>query len=78
MPRALASLMEENHTHLDTVGVSHPSLEEIQEVTPSFGLSTKLTGAGGMGRAVTLVPNGVLSNLDSGYAAGYAGYKLMV
>ena len=67
MLRALASLMEENHAHLDTLGVSHPSLEEIREVTSSFGLSTKLTGAGGGGCAVTLVPDGVLSILNSGY-----------
>jgi mevalonate kinase len=58
MLQALASLMQENHAHLDTLGVSHPSLEEIREVTSSFGLSTKLTGAGGGGCAVTLVPDG--------------------
>jgi mevalonate kinase len=64
MLQALASLMQENHAHLVTLGVSHPSLEEIREVTSSFGLSTKLTGAGGGGCAVTLVPDGVLSLLD--------------
>ncbi|SRR5258706_12767174 len=61
MLQALSSLMEENHAHLVTLGVSHPSLEEIREVTSSFGLSTKLTGAGGGGCAVTLVPDGGLS-----------------
>jgi mevalonate kinase len=67
MLQALASLMQENHAHLVTLGVSHPSLEKIREVTASFGLSTKLTGAGGGGCAVTLVPDGVLSLLDSLY-----------
>ena len=50
--------MEENHRHLVTLGVSHPSLETIKEKTATpFGLSTKLTGAGGGGCAVTLIPD---------------------
>ncbi|PPR02595.1 hypothetical protein CVT24_002166 [Panaeolus cyanescens] len=55
---ALSALMEENHKHLVTLGVSHPSLETIREKTASpHGLTTKLTGAGGGGCAVTLVPD---------------------
>jgi len=56
---ALAKLIEENHGHLRTLGVSHPSLERILEVTKEkpFELSTKLTGAGGGGCAVTLIPD---------------------
>lgn len=51
--------MEENHRHLVTLGVSHPSLETIKATTATpFGLSTKLTGAGGGGCAVTLIPDG--------------------
>jgi len=51
--------MDENHGHLVTLGVSHPSLEAIKEKTRTpFGLSTKLTGAGGGGCAVTLIPDG--------------------
>ncbi len=41
-----------------TLGVTHPSLEEIRELTGDYGLATKLTGAGGGGCAVTLVPDG--------------------
>ena len=51
--------MRENHQHLVTLGVSHPSLETIREKTANpHGLSTKLTGAGGGGCAVTLIPDG--------------------
>lgn len=41
------------------MGVSHPALEAIKAKTKSspFGLSTKLTGAGGGGCAVTLIPD---------------------
>jgi len=57
---AISALIEENHAHLTTMGVSHPSLEAIKAKTKSspYGLSTKLTGAGGGGCAVTLVPDG--------------------
>ncbi|BEI87502.1 uncharacterized protein CcaverHIS019_0102200 [Cutaneotrichosporon cavernicola] len=53
----LGALMRENHTHLRTLGVSHPSLESVVSTTSKFGLATKLTGAGGGGCAVTLVPD---------------------
>jgi mevalonate kinase len=57
--------MDENHTHLVTLGVSHPVLEQIKEITarPEYGLHTKLTGAGGGGCAVTLIPDGTPTNL---------------
>lgn len=55
---SMQALIEENHTHLVTLGVSHPSLEHVRRVTKEYGLSTKLTGAGGGGCAVTLVPDG--------------------
>jgi len=56
---AISALIEENHAHLATMGVSHVSLEAIKAKTKSspYGLSTKLTGAGGGGCAVTLVPD---------------------
>ncbi|KAK1215027.1 cystathionine beta-lyase [Marasmius sp. AFHP31] len=55
----LAALITENHNHLVTLKVSHPALEAIREKTaaPPYGLSTKLTGAGGGGCAVTLIPD---------------------
>ena len=53
-------MIDENHAHLKTLGVSHPSLEMIVAATQAdpFNLSTKLTGAGGGGCAVTLIPDG--------------------
>ncbi|KAF8867871.1 GHMP kinase [Infundibulicybe gibba] len=55
----LAALITENHTHLVALGVSHPALEAIRSRTAvaPYGLSSKLTGAGGGGCAVTLVPD---------------------
>lgn len=57
---ALAALITENHAHLDALGVSHPVLEAIraQAAAKPYHLSTKLTGAGGGGCAVTLIPDG--------------------
>jgi mevalonate kinase len=53
-------MMRENHGHLVDLGVSHPALEMIVAATAAepYGLSTKLTGAGGGGCAVTLIPDG--------------------
>ncbi|KAH7925469.1 cystathionine beta-l [Leucogyrophana mollusca] len=57
--KALSALIDENHAHLVALGVSHASLEAIRSTTASspYNLSTKLTGAGGGGCAVTLVPD---------------------
>lgn len=41
---------------LNTIGVSHPRLEEICFITARRGLHSKLTGAGGGGYAFTLLP----------------------
>ncbi|KAF8146972.1 GHMP kinase [Mycena galopus ATCC 62051] len=56
---ALSALIRENHEYLVTLGVSHPSLETIRATTVAapYGVSTKLTGAGGGGCAVTLLPD---------------------
>ncbi|KAJ7650706.1 Cys/Met metabolism PLP-dependent enzyme-domain-containing protein [Roridomyces roridus] len=65
---ALEALIKENHEHLVTLGVSHPSLETIRATTAAepYGLTTKLTGAGGGGCAVTLVPDDFqASSMDS-------------
>ncbi|KAI0261486.1 cystathionine beta-lyase [Gloeopeniophorella convolvens] len=75
---ALAALINENHAHLVTLGVSHAVLETIRAQTAAepYCLSTKLTGAGGGGCAVTLIPDDVKDNVldtlkaaltDSGY-----------
>jgi len=56
---ALSALIDKNHAHLVNIGVSHPSLEAIRAKTAGepHKLSTKLTGAGGGGCAVTLLPD---------------------
>ena len=55
------ALIRENQGHLVMLGVSHPSLEMVVSATSShpFDLSTKLTGAGGGGCALTLIPDGM-------------------
>ncbi|WVQ76274.1 cystathionine beta-lyase [Cryptococcus sp. DSM 104548] len=57
--KRLEGLIKENHGHLVQLGVSHPALEMIVASTGQepFGLATKLTGAGGGGCALTLIPD---------------------
>ncbi|ORX44103.1 mevalonate kinase [Hesseltinella vesiculosa] len=53
----LQELVDINHSLLYALGVSHPSLEKIRHISSNYKLNTKLTGAGGGGCAVTLIPN---------------------
>jgi mevalonate kinase len=52
-------LFDLNH-HLLTggLGVGHASLDNIQKITGELGFHSKLTGAGGGGCAITLIPKG--------------------
>lgn len=61
----LGELMERNHELLRGLGVSHPSLETVRTTlrAVSSTLSTKLTGAGGGGFAMTLLPRGTPKDL---------------
>ncbi|CAH0402876.1 unnamed protein product [Chilo suppressalis] len=52
----LAELWEMNHWLLGALGVSHPSLETIHAAARARGLACKLTGAGGGGYAMVLIP----------------------
>ncbi|KAG7303238.1 hypothetical protein JYU34_011705 [Plutella xylostella] len=52
----LAELWELNHCLLAALGVSHPSLEAIRAQARARGLACKLTGAGGGGYAMVLIP----------------------
>jgi mevalonate kinase len=52
----IASLVNINHNLLVSLGVSHSSLELIYSESNACGFSCKLTGAGGGGCAMTLLP----------------------
>ncbi|KAG2180035.1 hypothetical protein INT43_003822 [Umbelopsis isabellina] len=51
----IEELFDLNHCLLMAMGVSHPSLEQVRTITSKHGMTTKLTGAGGGGCAVTIV-----------------------
>ncbi|XP_059054838.1 uncharacterized protein LOC131848895 [Achroia grisella] len=52
----LAELWEMNHCLLAALGVSHPALETIRAAARERALACKLTGAGGGGYAMVLIP----------------------
>ncbi|KAF9420583.1 Mevalonate kinase [Podila epigama] len=52
-------LVDVNHGLLAALGVSHPSLEKVREISSKLGLKSKLTGAGGGGCALTLIRDDV-------------------
>ncbi|KIM33447.1 hypothetical protein M408DRAFT_326161 [Serendipita vermifera MAFF 305830] len=79
----LSKLIKQNHAFLKELGASHISLEEICELTDEFGLCTKLTGAGGGGCAVTLIPDDFYDDslkilVDKLTEAGYRPYLTTV
>ncbi|XP_064024492.1 mevalonate kinase [Pogoniulus pusillus] len=51
----LEELFDINQHHLNVIGVGHPSLDRLCQVTASHGLHSKLTGAGGGGCGITLL-----------------------
>ncbi|XP_014246688.1 mevalonate kinase [Cimex lectularius] len=61
--RRLELLVDLQQGLLTTIGVSHVRLDEICQITKKRGLHSKLTGAGGGGNAITLVPSDVASDV---------------
>ncbi|DBA01000.1 TPA: hypothetical protein N0F65_006261 [Lagenidium giganteum] len=53
----LGALLEENHAILNSLNVGHERLEAVAEICKRYGAYTKLTGAGGGGCAITLLPD---------------------
>lgn len=62
--RALGTLFAANHKALEELQVSHPALEKVKSLAldSPLKLSTKLTGAGGGGCAITLLPSAAAEN----------------
>ena len=56
----LGELMEMNQGLLQCMGVSHASIETVLRTTLKYKLATKLTGAGGGGCVLTLIPTRIL------------------
>ena len=56
----LAELMEMNQGLLQCMGVSHASIETVLRTSLKYKLISKLTGAGGGGCVLTLLPNCIL------------------
>ena len=52
--RKLGELMDENQSHLFSLGVSHPKLEKLIDAARKHSYGAKLTGAGGGGSMVAL------------------------
>lgn len=51
----LEELIDINQHHLNAMGVGHPALDTLCQVTMTKGLHSKLTGAGGGGCGITLL-----------------------
>lgn len=67
----LGNLLTENHKLLDLLGVSHPDIEKLIEISLDNGaLGAKLTGAGKGGAVIALIPKDsskeILAKIGSG------------
>ncbi|CAA7405977.1 unnamed protein product [Spirodela intermedia] len=59
----IGELMEMNQGLLQCMGVSHASIEDVLRTTLKYNLISKLTGAGGGGCVLTLLPTSLSSEI---------------
>ena len=52
----LEQMIDDNQRLLDALGVGHEAISQVAALTAARGLHTKLTGAGGGGCVITLLP----------------------
>ncbi|PWA42448.1 mevalonate kinase [Artemisia annua] len=83
--KKVEELMEMNQGLLQCMGVSHASIETVISTTHKYKLSSKLTGAGGGGCVITLLPafvDAVTAELEQcgfqSYIAGIGGKGLEI
>lgn len=55
----MQDLFRFNHHLLDALGVGHPVISEVCRLASEVGLSAKLTGGGGGGCVIALIPLGI-------------------
>ncbi|KAJ2711360.1 Mevalonate kinase [Coemansia spiralis] len=70
--RRLHDIVRMNHGLLTALGVSHPALERVRDIAAGHQMATKLTGAGGGGCALTLVPSDAPKDARATVAAAMA------
>lgn len=51
-----------NHNLLNSLGVGHESLDKVYEISNKYGCKCKLTGAGGGGCAISLLPTNIIDS----------------
>jgi mevalonate kinase len=54
-----------NQQLLNALGVGHPAIDQVCSLAASLGLGAKLTGGGGGGCVIALLPTGKLATFGS-------------
>ena len=80
--RTISQLVDYNQKLLETLGVSHPALEDVVQLAKTSGFSAKLTGAGGGGFAMIVISNAeetILNEIKEKLAKnGYDSYETSI
>lgn len=80
---AVLELIEVNEALLEALGVGHTAIRKVCDISASHGLVSKLTGAGGGGCVLTLVPSATgedeISNLCAELdGAGFDSFEVTI